>query len=121
MANNNEVTTQELMEFLQENMATKEDLHAMEERMMSKEDGLKMMTKEDGLKMMTKEDGLKMEHRIVDSMDDKLAKLKGDLIVLMRKEDHKLIELIQILLDKKVLDPDETRKLLSLEPFPQSV
>ena len=52
-------------------------------------------------------------------LDDKLADLRGDLVVLTRKEDTKLKTLVEILADKKVLSQDETKKIFSMEPFPQ--
>ncbi|MBU0531618.1 MAG: hypothetical protein ABIG32_02295 [Candidatus Uhrbacteria bacterium] len=90
-----EVTTNEIMDFLKDNM----------------------MTKEEGA---TKQDLAKLKHDILDSMDEKLADLKGDLTILMRKEDKKVVELINVLKEKEVLSLEEAEKLLALEPFPQS-
>lgn len=75
------------------------------------------MTKEEGA---TKQDLAKLKHDILDSMDEKLADLKGDLTILMRKEDKKVVELINVLKEKEVLSLEEAEKLLALEPFPQS-
>ncbi|MBI4427199.1 MAG: hypothetical protein HY569_01800 [Candidatus Magasanikbacteria bacterium] len=52
-------------------------------------------------------------------LDDKLADLRGDLTVLMRKEDTKLKALVDILTKKKVLSTEETKIIFSMEPFPQ--
>ncbi|MBI5221987.1 MAG: hypothetical protein HY980_00605 [Candidatus Magasanikbacteria bacterium] len=52
-------------------------------------------------------------------LDDKLADLRGDLTVLMRKEDTKLKTLVDILTEKKVLSFDDTKRIFSMEPFPQ--
>ncbi|MFH1014278.1 MAG: hypothetical protein ABIH67_01270 [Candidatus Uhrbacteria bacterium] len=71
-------------------------------------------------KMATKEDLTKQKHEIMDSMDDKLADLKGDLVVLMRREDKKVSELIVTLRDTKVLSAEDAERLLALNPFPQS-
>ena len=71
-------------------------------------------------RMATKEDLRIMEHRILDSMDDKLADLKGDIIVAMRKEDYKVTELIKMLRQKEILNENESRTLLNLQPFPQT-
>lgn len=54
-----------------------------------------------------------------DYLDDKLADLRGDLILLLRKEDVKLKELITILCMKNVIDEKNKKILFSLEPFPQ--
>ncbi|NQV12119.1 hypothetical protein HQ524_02035 [Candidatus Uhrbacteria bacterium] len=94
-----DVTTGDLLEFMQENMATKHDLAELGSELRG--------------------EMASMEHRILDSMDNKLGDLKGDLVVMMRKEDAKVTELIRILADKDVLSPDEANKLRSLEPFPQ--
>ncbi len=55
-----------------------------------------------------------------DAMDEKNADLKGDLIILMRKEDRKLGALVTILKDKQILSEPEADQILSLEPFPKS-
>ena len=52
-------------------------------------------------------------------LDEKLSDLRGDLTVLMRKEDTKLKALVEILAEKKVLSSDDAKKIFSLEPFPQ--
>lgn len=95
-----ETTTNEIMEFLKESMATKEDLDIQAEK-------------------FRKDLGLQ-EHRILDSMDDKLSDLKGDLVVLMRKEDKKVSELISVLRDKQVLTDEEADRLMAMNPFPQA-
>lgn len=56
-----------------------------------------------------------------DYLDDKLADLRGDLVVLMRKEDHKLQELVQMLHVKNILTQEEMRHLFKLEPFQQII
>lgn len=65
---NPEVTPTEVMEFLQENVATKDDL--------------KVNTEE------VRKEMRQMEHRILDGVDKKLENLKADLVVLTRKEDR---------------------------------
>ena len=52
-----------------------------------------------------------------DYLDDKLADLRGDLVILMRKEDTKVGKLIEILKRRKVISEDETKEILSMEPF----
>jgi uncharacterized protein YydD (DUF2326 family) len=56
-----------------------------------------------------------------DYLDDKMADLRGDLVVLTRKEDGKVKELVKILENKKVLSKSEVKKILAMEPFPQLV
>ncbi len=104
---NNDVTTNEIMEFLRDNMVTKEDAHDF-------------ATKKDLENFATKKDLNIQKHEILDALDDKLANLKGDLTVLMRKEDRKLLALIKRLKDKNVLSDQDVEELLSMEPFPQT-
>jgi len=52
-----------------------------------------------------------------DYLDDKLADLRGDLVVLMRKEDTKMIKLIEILKRRAVITEAEEKEILSMEPF----
>ena len=62
--------------------------------------------------------GIRAQMVTKDYLDEKLGDLRGDLTVLMRKEDVKLRELISILHTKQVLTPAEVKHLFSLEPFP---
>ncbi len=55
-----------------------------------------------------------------DYLDNKLVDLRGDLTVLMRKEDTKLKTLIEILLERNVLNKTDAERVLNLEPFPSS-
>jgi hypothetical protein len=55
-----------------------------------------------------------------DYLDEKLSDLKGDLVVLVRKEDRKLASLIDVLIRKSVISTDDAKHILALEPFPQS-
>jgi hypothetical protein len=55
-----------------------------------------------------------------DYLDEKLADLRGDLVVLVRKEDNKFGALITELLKEKVLSQDAAKRILSMEPFPQN-
>ena len=52
-----------------------------------------------------------------DYLDEKLADLRGDIAVLIRKEDTKLGALVKILEQRKVLSPDDVNHIFSLEPF----
>ena len=54
-------------------------------------------------------------------LDDKLADLRGDLVVLMRKEDTKLKTLVEILHERGVIGKAETERIFGMEPFPQLV
>lgn len=52
-----------------------------------------------------------------DYLDEKLADLRGDLVVLMRKEDTKLKILVEILRKNKVISDQEFTQVLAMEPF----
>jgi len=52
-----------------------------------------------------------------DYLDDKLVDLRGDLVVLMRKEDTKMIKLVEILKRRAVITEAEEKEILSMEPF----
>src|SRR3989338_8531241 len=54
-----------------------------------------------------------------DYLDEKMSDLRGDLVVMMRKEDTKLMTLVGVLASKKVLDNKDVRKIYALEPFAQ--
>src|SRR3990167_8811540 len=110
MSNQNEPTLSEVMGFLQENMVTKDDLKG----------GLKgFATKDDLKEFATKVDLRKMQEEILDGVDRKLFNMKGDLIMVMRGEDQKVVSLIGLLQNKSVITSEEAKHILAMEPFPQ--
>ncbi|MCK5510401.1 hypothetical protein KAI65_02560, partial [Candidatus Parcubacteria bacterium] len=54
-----------------------------------------------------------------DKLDEKLADLRGDLVVLVRKEDSKMKKLVDILKKRDLLNDTEFNEIMSMEPFPQ--
>lgn len=52
-----------------------------------------------------------------DYLDNKLADLQADLAVLIRKEDTKLLALIGVLRQNKLISDDQVRSVLAMEPF----
>ena len=52
-----------------------------------------------------------------DYLDDKLVDLRGDLVVLMRKEVTNMIKLVEILKRRAVITEAEEKEILSMEPF----
>jgi hypothetical protein len=54
-----------------------------------------------------------------DYLDDKLEEHHGNMIILMRKGDAKLFRLVELLKEKNVLNDEEVKSLLSMEPFPK--
>ena len=63
----------------------------------------------------------KSELRTQDFVENKLADLRGDLVLLMRKEDTKLFRLVEILHGRRVINKGEVRELTGMEPFPKVV
>ncbi|MBI4653178.1 hypothetical protein HY750_02915 [Candidatus Kuenenbacteria bacterium] len=55
----------------------------------------------------------------IDYLDEKLSDLRGDLVVLTRKEDKKVVRLVEMLQAKNILSKKEAKELLILEPFAQ--
>jgi len=54
-----------------------------------------------------------------DYLDDKLADLRGDLALIMRKEDTKVAMLVKILRARDVITEDDKQQIFAMEPFPQ--
>ena len=99
-----DVTSNEIMDFLQEHMVTREEFSQLD----AKVDGLDIKINQTKLDLL-------------DAMDTKLANLKGDLVVLMRTEDQKVNALIHLLAKRKVISDQEAIVLAETRPFPQSV
>lgn len=105
--------------------ATKEDL----ERFATKDDLKKeidqirseMATKDDLEKFATKDDLGKLRSDMLDFIARQNMDLRGDLVVLMRGEDHKLMTLVEIMLEKNLLTKTEANRVAKLQPFPQAV
>jgi len=51
-------------------------------------------------------------------LDDKLADLRGDFTVRLRKEDAKVNRLVEIMDSKRLLDRDEVKELNGFQVFP---
>jgi len=54
-----------------------------------------------------------------DHLDEKISDLRGDLLIMSRKEDRKLNATISLLTEKHLITEDEAKNLLAMEPFPQ--
>ena len=61
----------------------------------------------------------KVKNRMVtkDYLDEKMADLWGDLVVMMRKEDTKVKTLVDILEKRKIISKEDVQKIISMEPF----
>lgn len=78
-----------------------------------------MATKDDLASLQKQIDHVENQMVTKDYLDDKLAKHHGDIVVLMRKEDVKLLRLVELLKEKNVLNEAEAKELLAMEPFPK--
>jgi hypothetical protein len=67
-----------------------------------------------------KSDIVRIESQMVTKsyLDDKLADLKGDMVVMLRTEDQKVNRLVGVLAKKGALTSVETRDVFSFRPFP---
>ena len=54
-----------------------------------------------------------------DYLDSKLFDLRGDIISVIRKEDAKMAKLIDILQKRDIINSEDVKVILSMEPFPQ--
>lgn len=131
-----EKTITELYKFLEENMATKREVGSLRKEMATKEDISDLQkeinelqiflqgyvaTKEDvreSERKLRKEIGV-MKTELKEHTDEKLSDLQGNIVILMRKEDYKVLSLIKILSEKKILNDAEVKSLLKMEPFPK--
>lgn len=109
-----DVTNNEILEFLQEHMVIHQEL----------QEGLQGVKTElrseiQGVKTELRSEIQRTKLDFIDKLDEKLGDLKGDLVVLMRKEDRKLTALVDVLRKKEVLTDDEATSVLALEPFPR--
>lgn len=53
-------------------------------------------------------------------LDDKLAQLRGEMMMTLRKEDTKVCALAGELVDNEALDKEAAARVCSLEPFPKT-
>jgi len=65
----------------------------------------------------------KIENTMVtkDYLNEKMADLRGDLVVLVRKEDMKLAATLDLLIEKQLISREDAMKVLKLEPFAKAV
>ena len=64
-----------------------------------------------------------IEHRMVtkDYLDDKIGSLRGELVVLTRREDAKLASLVEELYSEESLSAAGRKTVLGMEPFARRV
>jgi len=56
---------------------------------------------------------------IMDHLDIKIADLRGDIILLLRKDDRRFLQLVDILYKKKYIDEDDIKTMDDLRLFPK--
>lgn len=54
-----------------------------------------------------------------DYLDEKMADLRGDMVVLTRKEDKKVVAIIELLVERNIIAAVDAKRILGMEPFPQ--
>ncbi len=113
------VTIDEVMDYLKTNVPTKEDLKELEQKFDRKLDVVKHE-----LMDYTDTSLGKMKHELMDYTDTRSEKLRfdiqGDIVTQSRKEDAKLVGLIEILEHKNIITDREAKTLLGMEPFPRA-
>lgn len=64
-----------------------------------------------------------MENKMVTKsyLDNKLADLRSDLVMLVRKGDAKFCKSVDILRKRKVITKTEAKQVLAMEPFPKTI
>lgn len=81
--------TLEIVSFLKDHAASKEDVARLEARMVTKS-----------------------------YLEDKLADRDGAAMLLLRKEDAKVGALVRVLKTRKAISSEDAKQVLSMEPFP---
>ncbi len=109
-----EITNEELARMI------KEGFDDVNERMATKEDLKAFATKEDLKAFATKEDLGKFRSDMIDHIAKQSMELRGDIVVLMRGEDRKLVTLVEILVEQNILSKSDALRVTRLEPFPQN-
>lgn len=89
----NEVTTGEILEFLEAHMVTKEELQISQNK-------------------------LKLD--IIDHIDNKLADLEGSIVVRQRQQDNKVNKILDLLERYRVVPVDEIQAIKQITIFPTS-
>lgn len=99
----------EIVTFLKDNGVTKDEFDELKQDV--------GQLKQDVGQLKQDVTGIKSVMVTKDYLDEKLADLRGDLVVLARKEDTKLKALIHLLKKKNVISEGDEKQLLTLEPF----
>lgn len=106
-----DVTTNEIMEFLQEHMVTRAEFNGLDQKVDSLDQKVQRLD--------VKINQVKLD--LLDAMDEKLGAMKGDIVVMMRNEDLKVMLVVKKLKEKKIFDDHDVEEFMKLLPFPQVV
>ncbi len=101
-------TTDEIMDFLKEHMVTKKEA----EKFATKEDLL--LTKQE----LRGEIG-RLRSDVIDHIDRKNNDVRGDSVLLTRKEDAKLLAVVGKLEQRNVFTTEDAKEIQKMEPFPK--
>ncbi|MFA4845264.1 MAG: hypothetical protein WC654_01765 [Patescibacteria group bacterium] len=106
----------DLIGFLQENMVVKEEFHGLRDQVQSIDS--RVQTLDSRVQTLeVKINQVKLE--LIDAMDEKMGTLKGDLIVMLRTADKKFVSLVELLGDDHVMSDKSVKSILAMQPFPQ--
>jgi hypothetical protein len=109
MAKKKKITLEDLAEMM------KRQFDEIDEKMATKEDLKQFATKEDLKQFATKEDLAALEERL----SKQINSLRGDLIVIVRKEDKKLDFVINLLKKKNIFSKEDIRIISRFRVFPK--
>jgi len=58
--------------------------------------------------------------KLMDHFDNKIADLRGDVIMLFRKDERRFLHLIDVLYQKNILNQNDIKTIEELQLFPQA-
>ena len=120
MSNQEYLTKKEFGEKFDELITTvKDGFDSVHEQVKSEISSVKTELKSEISSVKSEVASIKSQMVTKDYLDEKLADLRGDLVVLVRKEDTKVMALIGALKEKKILDDMDVKKITGMEPFAQ--
>ena len=105
------LTKKDLAEFTEETL-----LPAVERIVDERIDGVEKRIEGVKTELSQKINTVKLE--LMDYVGDKITDLRGDIILLMRKEDRRFFHLVKILHGKQVLDDEDIKIIEELKIFP---
>jgi len=114
---NNQVTNEEILETMNEFATTVDQRFDKVDQRFDKVDQRLDGVEGEISKVKGEVGGMKTTMVTKDYLDDKFADFRGDMVVLMRKEDTKLNKLVNVLNQRKVITDKDKEDILAMEPF----